>query len=75
MKHVVNILLLGVVLLGVAMMADTPWGLGVALAPFAVWGLVSCFSFTEVFGLLLSSGEGSLTSSGKLLWLSGLCLG
>ncbi|ASK03631.1 permease [Salmonella enterica subsp. enterica serovar 4,[5],12:i:-] len=38
MKHVVNILLLGVVLLGVAMMADTPWGLGVALAPFAVWG-------------------------------------
>lgn len=36
MKHVVNILLLGVVLLGVAMMADTPWGLGVAwlLSPF-----------------------------------------
>ncbi|WP_445286332.1 hypothetical protein [Xenorhabdus sp. NBAII XenSa04] len=26
------------VLLGIAMMADTPWGLGVALAPFAVWG-------------------------------------
>ena len=38
MKHVVNILLLGMVLLGIAMMADTPWGLGVALAPFAVWG-------------------------------------
>lgn len=33
MKHVVNILLLGMVLLGIAMMADTPWGLGVALAP------------------------------------------
>lgn len=38
MKHVVNILLLGMVLLGIAMMADTPWGLGVALAPFGVWG-------------------------------------
>ncbi|MEQ1965613.1 permease [Xenorhabdus nematophila] len=38
MKHVINILLLGMVLLGIAMMADTPWGLGVALAPFAVWG-------------------------------------
>lgn len=38
MKHVVNILLLGVVLLGIAMMTDTPWGIGVALAPFAVWG-------------------------------------
>jgi hypothetical protein len=38
MKHVVNIFLLGVVLLGIAMMADTSWGLAVALAPFAVWG-------------------------------------
>jgi hypothetical protein len=38
MKNVVNILLLGMVLLGITMMADTPWGLGVALAPFAVWG-------------------------------------
>lgn len=38
MKHVVNILLLGMVLLGIAMMADTPWGLGMALAPFGVWG-------------------------------------
>lgn len=38
MKHIVNILLLGMVLLGIAMMTDTPWGLGVALAPFAVWG-------------------------------------
>ncbi len=38
MKHVINILLLGMVLLGIAMMTDTPWGLGVALAPFAVWG-------------------------------------
>ncbi|MCL1088656.1 permease [Shewanella profunda] len=38
MKYVVNILLLGMVLLGIAMMTDTPWGLGVALAPFAVWG-------------------------------------
>ncbi|HGW1490616.1 TPA: permease [Escherichia coli] len=37
MKHVVNILLLGVVLLGIVMMTDTPWGIGVALAPFAVW--------------------------------------
>ncbi|WP_418903720.1 permease [Pokkaliibacter plantistimulans] len=38
MKHVVNILLLGMVLLGIAMMVDTPWGGGVALAPFVVWG-------------------------------------
>ncbi|EAR6227611.1 permease [Salmonella enterica subsp. enterica serovar Kentucky] len=38
MKHVANVLLLGVVLLGIAMMTDTPWGLGVALAPFVVWG-------------------------------------
>lgn len=75
MKHVVNIFLLGVVLLGIAMMADTSWGLAVALAPFAVWGARFLFSFTEVFGLLLSSGEGLPTSSGKLLWLSGLCLG
>ncbi|MEL4204778.1 MULTISPECIES: hypothetical protein [Gammaproteobacteria] len=37
MKHVINIFLLGIVLLGIAMMADTPWGLGVALAPFVVW--------------------------------------
>lgn len=74
MKHVVNILLLGMVLLGIAMMADTPWGLGVALAPSAFGVLVSYFWFTKAFGLLLSFGEGSLTSSGKLLWLSGLCL-
>lgn len=38
MKHVVNILLLCMVFLGIAMMVDTPWGLAVALAPFAVWG-------------------------------------
>lgn len=38
MKHLINIILLGMVLLGIAMMADTPWGLGVALAPFAIWG-------------------------------------
>ncbi|SQO93628.1 Uncharacterised protein [Escherichia coli] len=38
MRHVINILLLGMVLLGIAMMTDTPWGLGVALAPFVVWG-------------------------------------
>lgn len=38
MKHVINVLLLGMVLLGIAMMVDTPWGLGVALAPFAIWG-------------------------------------
>ncbi|ATW32888.1 permease [Candidatus Hamiltonella defensa] len=38
MKNVINILLLGMVIFGIAMMADTPWGMGVALAPFAVWG-------------------------------------
>lgn len=38
MKHVVNILLLGMVLLGTAMMTDTLWGGAVALVPFVVWG-------------------------------------
>ncbi len=61
MKHVVNILLLGMVLLGIAMMADTPWGLGVALAPLSAFGvLVSYFWFTKAFGLLLSFGRDRL---------------
>lgn len=75
MKHVVNILLLGVVLLGVAMMADTPWGLGVALAPFAVWGARFLFFIHRSIWAAVIFWEGLLTSSGKLLWLSGLCLG
>ena len=75
MKHVVNILLLGMVLLGIAMMADTPWGLG------GRWLLrrLGC-SFPSISGSQKPLGccylwGGSLTSSGKLLWLSGLCFG
>ncbi len=74
MKHVVNILLLGMVLLGIAMMADTPWGLGVALAPFGVWGARFLFLVHKSLWAAVIFWGGSLTSSGKLLWLSGLCL-
>lgn len=38
MRHIVNILLLASVLLGIPMMADTPWGLAFVLGPFVVWG-------------------------------------
>lgn len=37
MRNVVNILLLASVLLGIPMMADTPWGLVFVLGPLMVW--------------------------------------
>ncbi|HDO1192881.1 TPA: hypothetical protein P2Q19_003812 [Aeromonas salmonicida] len=37
MRNVVNILLLASVLLGIPMMADTPWGLIFVLGPLMVW--------------------------------------
>lgn len=37
MKHAVNILLLASVLLGIPMMADTPWGMAFVFGPFVVW--------------------------------------
>lgn len=71
-KHVVNILLLGMVFLGIAMMADN------TLGTWWRWllrrlGCLFHFWFTKAFGLLLSFW-GGLPSSGKLLWLSGLRL-
>ncbi len=73
MKHVVNILLLGMVLLGIAMMADT---LGTWCGAGSLRRLGCSF---PISGSQKPLGccylwEGSLTSSGKLLWLSGLCL-
>ncbi len=50
MKHVVNILLLGMVLLGIAMMADTPWDLVWRWLPSAFGVLVSYFWFTKPLG-------------------------
>lgn len=39
MRHVINIFLLASVLLGLPMMANTPWGLAFVLGPFVVWGV------------------------------------
>lgn len=38
MKYLMNIALLGMIFLGIAMAADTPWGFGVVLIPFVIWG-------------------------------------
>ncbi len=73
MKHVVNILLLGMVLLGIAMMADTPWGLGVALALRRLGCSFPISGSQKPLGCCYLLG-GIAYSSGKLLWLSGLCL-
>lgn len=42
MRKMVNILLLASVLLGIPMMADTPWGMAFVLGPFVVWGGMFC---------------------------------
>lgn len=60
MRHVINILLLGMVLLGIAMMTDTPWGLGVALAPFVVWGSFPVMGSPNYLGLCDLLGRGRL---------------